>query len=115
MNDIPDFTQYIVLVKQFSADELLPVIERFAYNLTVAIRHIWSNESMDCGRQLKCILLINEIQHRTTARIPNLRLGRDEWGADFWAMVSEYADQDPEVSVQVGEALRFSCGKVQRK
>ncbi len=60
-------------------DQRLHFYEVLAHNLTVAIRGVWSDESISDAEKVERIKWINEILHRSTAKVYVLRLKSHVW------------------------------------
>lgn len=90
-------------------EQRLRFYELLSHNLTVCIRSVWSDDSLTDGKKLDQIKLINEILHRTTAKISVIRLNTHEWSeSDTWTMIQGWASKNQEVMGHIGWAIRIS-------
>lgn len=94
---------------KLSDEQRLHFYEVLAHNLTVAIRGIWSDESIGDAEKVERMKWINEIQHRVTAKVYVLRLKTHEWTEeDFESLILGYIASHPGIAKEVRWAVRSS-------
>ncbi|HEY7426089.1 MAG TPA: hypothetical protein VH682_17800 [Gemmataceae bacterium] len=96
-------------MKTLTEEQRLHFYEVLAHNLTVAIRGVWSDRSIDDTEKVERIKWINEILHRATAKVWVLRLKTHEWAEeDFGSMIREYIEQHEGIKAEVLAAVNRS-------
>jgi hypothetical protein len=92
-----------------SDEQQLHFYEVLAHNLTVAIRVVWSDESIGDAEKVDRMKWINEILHRVTAKVSLLRLSTHEWPEeDLESLILDYITSHPSIASHVDQAVRFS-------
>jgi hypothetical protein len=85
-------TKFAEQLAVLTEEQRLHFYELLAHYLTVAIRGVWSDEAINDAEKVERIKWINEILHRTTAKVWVLRLKTHEWTEeDFGSLVCGYA------------------------
>jgi hypothetical protein len=101
--------RYAEQMAKLSEEQRLSFYEVFAHNLTIAIRSIWSDESIDDSEKVDRIKWVNEILHRATAKVWVLRLKSHEWSeVDFEDLIRGYASDNPGIVGEVRKAVNRS-------
>jgi len=94
---------------ELSQEDRLHFYEVLAHNLTVAIRGVWSDESISDAEKVDRMKWVNEILHRVTAKVYVLRLKTHEWTeTDFEQLILEYVAAHPRIASEVASAVRSS-------
>jgi hypothetical protein len=94
---------------KLSDEQRLHFYEVLAHNLTVAVRGIWSDESIDNAEKIDRIKWVNEILHRVTAKVWVLRRKTHEWTeADFGDLIRGYVGQNDGIKEEVFGAVSRS-------
>jgi hypothetical protein len=92
-----------------TAEQRLHFYEVLAHNLTVAIRGVWSDASIDDAEKVERMKWVNEVLHRATAKVWVLRLKTHEWTEeDFGSLVEGYIDQHPGIRHEIHATLNRS-------
>lgn len=95
------------LVESLSEGERLRFYELFSLQLTVAIRIVITDSLIGDRDKLRKVDLINEILHRSTAKIPVMRLGTHAWTEhSFWEMIAGYVSLDQAICPLVKQATK---------
>jgi hypothetical protein len=80
-----------------------------AHNLTIGIRAIWSDESIDPIEQVSHLKWMNEVMHRVLNRLSDLHGDHGLWTeADLWQTIQSIVVHDHAVAGEVGGAIQFS-------
>lgn len=100
---------YASQIGGLNGEQRLYFYEVLAHQLTIAARGVWSdNQSTDAEKVLQ-LKGINEILHRVTARVFNLRLRSDNWTeTDISACIDSCVSQTPAIGPYVGSAITDS-------
>ena len=103
-------------VAELDEERRLHLYELLAHNLTVAIRCVWSDESIGAAEKVERIKWINEILHTATAKVWALRLRTHTWSEeDFGAIVRDYVEKHEGIEEVVRWAVHSSyrtvCGE----
>ena len=94
---------------KLSEEQRLHFYEVLAHNLTVAIRGVWSDQTITDGEKVERMKWINEILHRATAKVYVLRLKTHEWTEeDFGSLIKGYAEAHDGIKRQVFSAVNRS-------
>jgi len=94
---------------KLSGEQRLHFYELLAENLTVAIRGIWSNESISDAENVDRIKWVNELLHRVTAKVSVLRLKTHEWTEeDFGSLTRDIVSQSECIKGEVILAVKRS-------
>jgi hypothetical protein len=81
------------VIESFQEAERLRFYELFSLQLTNMIRVVTGDSMIEDREKIKRVELINEILHRSTAKIPAMRLKTHEWTEkSFWGMVAGYVN-----------------------
>jgi hypothetical protein len=100
---------YAEQVLKLTADQRLHFYEVLAHNLTVAIRGVWSDESMSDAEKVNRMKHINEILHRVTAKVYVERLKTHEWTEDdFGNMICGWVGDCERLKTEVFGAINRS-------
>ena len=100
---------YATRIGGLTDERRLHFYELLAHNLTVAVRAVWSDESLGDAEKVDRMKWINEILHRVTAKVRVLRLKTHEWTeADFAADVRHWVSQNRAIAGDVGWAIKSS-------
>jgi hypothetical protein len=101
--------QFAERLAVLTPEQRLHFYEVLAHDLTVAIRGIWSDESLSDAEKVERIKWVNEVLHRATAKVWVLRLQTHEWTKeDFGSLVRAYADQNPGIKGELLAAVNRS-------
>src|SRR3954462_1383178 len=91
---------------KLNESQRLHFYEVLAHNLTVSIRGVWSEQSINDAEKIERIKWINEILHRATAKVWVLRLNTHEWTEeDFGSLMAGYVADCPGIAGEVRAAL----------
>lgn len=104
MDSIPDIFKNL---KTRDNEAKLLFYDRLGFNLTIAIRSIWSNNEISDKQKVELIKIINEVSHLTFNW--TWRLKKDDQAFDDLACLSDiknYAKQDERVAGEIGEAVK---------
>jgi hypothetical protein len=81
--------------------------------LTIAARAVWSDNNFTDSEVVTQLKEMNELLHRVTARVFNLRMGEDKWTeVDMNSFIHNCVSQAPAIGPYVGFAIRDSYGVV---
>ena len=87
--------------------------EHFSHALTLSVRGVWSDESLDDAKKVECMKWLNEIMYRVVLKIAALRLNRNEVPeAETWAAIQHYIWLCPEIDGHVTVAAINSYQRV---
>src|SRR5262249_23694405 len=96
-------------MEKLTEEQRLSFYEALAHNLTVSIRGVWSDATINDAEKVDRIKWINEVLHRVTAKIRVLRLKTHEWTeADFGEMMRGWASHNEAVKAELFEAVNRS-------
>ncbi len=99
-------TRFAERTAALTAGQRLHFYEVPAHNLTVAIRGVWSDDSIGDAEKVERIRWVNEILHRATAKVWVLRLNTHEWTEeDFGSLVAGCVAHCPGIAAEVRAAL----------
>jgi hypothetical protein len=99
-----------------SEEQRLLFYEVFAYELTVTIGDVCSNESLSDADKVERVRRINEVLHRVTAKVYVLRLHTREWTEeDFGKLIRDMAGRNEGVMTEVFWAVNRSYQSVTGK
>jgi hypothetical protein len=102
-------SEFVRLMASLNDEQMLHFYEVLAHNLTMAIRSIWSDESITADEKVERIKWVNEILHRTTAKVWVLRLKTHEWTEeDFASDIGHYIALNPSIAIEVSSAVSRS-------
>jgi hypothetical protein len=110
-NEQTSFTpsEFVRQMASLNDEQRLHFYEVLAHNLTVAIRGIWSEESITADEKIERIKWVNEILHSTTAKVWVLRLKTHEWTEeDFGSDIDHYIALNPSIATEVSSAVSRS-------
>lgn len=100
---------FVEQVNKLTPEQKLHFYELLAHNLTISIRGVWSDSSINDAEKLEQIKWINEVSHRMTAKIWVLRLNTHEWTEiDIWHLISSTVDQKPNIQGHLTSAITQS-------
>jgi hypothetical protein len=98
--------RYAERMAVLTEEQRLHFYEVLAHNLTVAIRGVWSDASIDNVEKVERMKWINEILHRATAKVWVLRLKTHEWTeADFGSLIRGYGEQHEGIKEELLRAI----------
>lgn len=101
-------SEFVRQMASLNDEQRLHFYEVLAHNLTVVIRNIWSDESITADEKVERIRIkwVNEILHRTTAKVWALRLKTHEWTEeDFGSDIGHYIALNPGIATEVSSAV----------
>jgi hypothetical protein len=110
-NEQMSFTpsEFVRQMASLNDEQRLHFYEVLAHNLTVAIRSIWSDESITADEKVERIKWVNEILHSSTAKVWVLRLKTHEWTEeDFGSGIAHYIALNPGIATEVSSAVSRS-------
>jgi hypothetical protein len=106
---------YVRQVGNLPPESLIRFYEILAHNLTVSIRAIWSDETLNDAQRVERMKWLNEIMHRVVLKSAALRRGRNECTeADTWKMMQHYISLCPEIGADVAFSTLSSYQIVER-
>jgi hypothetical protein len=83
--------------------------DQLAFNLTIAIRSIWSNPALSDKEKVEKIKIINELSHRIFHWIWRLKKDDETFNdLDCLSDIKNYATQDKHVAGEIGLAVSAS-------
>lgn len=104
---------YAGQIGSLNDEQRLYFYELFAYQLTIAARGVWSDNNFSDGQVVTQLKQINELLHRVTARVFNLRLQKDNWTeADMSSCIHNCVSQAPAIGPYVESAISDSYSVV---
>lgn len=96
-------------VSKLALEQQIQFYERFAHELTIAIRSIWSDATISDQEKVDQMKWINEIMHRIPNKLSQLRNPTYEWtNESFEAMVQHWVKQNPAICKNVNHAINGS-------
>ncbi len=96
-------------VAGLTGEQRLHFYEVLAHNLTVAIRGIWSDESISDTEKVERMKWVNEILHGATAKVWVLRIKLHEWTEeDFVSDIIHYVNLNSGIVGEVSAAVHRS-------
>lgn len=96
-------------VSKLPLDQQITFYERLAHELTIAVRGIWSDDTLAAGEKVDRMKWINEIMHRIPNKLAQLRHASHHWDdQDFEAMVAHWTLQNPSLVKVVNRAINAS-------
>jgi hypothetical protein len=94
---------------RLDTEQRLRFYEVFAHDLTVAIRGIWSDESITPDEKVERIKWVNEILHSATAKVWIVRLKTHEWTEkDTGSDIAHYCGLNSGIESEVVAAFNRS-------
>lgn len=100
---------YAGQIGSLNDEQRLYFYEVFAHQLTIAVRGVWSDNNLTDSEKVVALKEINEILHRVTARVFNLRLREDEWiEKDMFSCICGWVSKAPAIGPYVGSAIADS-------
>jgi hypothetical protein len=100
---------YVSLISNLSQLQRVSFYERLAHNITIAIRAIWSDETMTDTAKIQTMKWLNEIQHRVVTKISVERLVLHEWKeSDMIRMIEECTKECPSIGSEITWAIKAS-------
>src|SRR5262245_3941438 len=98
---------------KLTEEQRLSFYEGLAHDLTVAIRCVWSNQSITDAEKVDRIKWVNEILHGVTAKVRVLRTKSHEWTEEnFGQMIRHCVNQCPGITQVVYDSLNRSYRQV---
>lgn len=98
--------EFVSKTAGLNGDRRLRFYEALSHNLTVAIRGIWSDDSISAAEKVERMRWVNEILHSATAKVCVLRLKTHEWTEeDFGSLVAHCVGVCPGIAGEVGAAI----------
>ncbi len=102
-------SEFVSQMACLNDEQRLHFYEVLAHNLTVAIRSIWSDETITANEKVERMKWVNEILHSTTAKVWVLRLKTHEWTEeDFGSNIAHYIALNPGIATEVSSAVSRS-------
>ncbi len=103
------YLDYSRQVASLTPDERAQFYELLAHNLTVCVRSVWTNASLDDAEKVHRMRIYNEILHRTTQKMVSMRSNPEEWPeADFAAMIEGWLAENPQLRADCEAAISRS-------
>lgn len=98
---------YAGQISSLNDEQRLHFYEVLAHQLTIADRGVWSDNHFTDSEKVAQLKAINEILHRVTARVFNLRLRTDNWTeADMSSCIHGWVSQAAAIGPYVGSAIK---------
>jgi hypothetical protein len=98
---------YAGQIGSLSDEQRLHFYEVLAHQLTIAARGVWSDNHFTDSEKVAQLEAINEILHRVTARVFNLRLRTDNWTETHMSScIQGWVSQAPAIGPYVGSAIK---------
>jgi hypothetical protein len=108
-----DFVQQVGSLPQ---ESLIRFYELLAHNLTVSVRAIWSDETLNDSQRVVKMKWLNEIMHRVVLKSAALRMDRNELSeADTWSIIEHYISVCPDIATDMSFAIIGSYQVVDRQ
>lgn len=100
---------YAGQIGSLNEEQRLYFYEVLAHQLTIAMRGVWSDNNFTDSEKVAQLKEINEILHRVTARVFNLRLRGDRWTEkDMFSSIHDWVSQAPAIGPHVESAIEDS-------
>ena len=107
---------FVQVIGDFPSDIKMAYYVNFAHSLTIAVRGIWSDESLDVSDRLERLKWINELMHRFINRVIDLRAEVQNWNEeDMWQTLCVTVAQCPAINGDVGGAMFSAYQRTQRQ
>jgi hypothetical protein len=104
---------YVKQVGSLPPEDLIRFYEIFAHALTVSVRGIWSDETLNDSQKVEVMKWLNEIMHQVVLKSAGLRLNQNELSeVDTWEMIQHYVSLCPEIGGHVAVACISSYQRV---
>lgn len=98
--------KFIKVTSNLSEEEKLQFYERFAMNLTISNRDIWSEETCGDSDKVKQMKWMNELMHQVLLRMYSLRRGNEDSSDEkFWKTICHWASLNKISAGHIGGAL----------
>jgi hypothetical protein len=106
MEKVSDLLKY---VKQLDSAKKLEFYDRLGFNLTIAVRSIWSNPVTSDKEKIEAIKIVNELSHRVFNWMWKLRDGDQTFeDSNCFSVIEDYARQNREAAGEIAEAFKSS-------
>ncbi|MBU2713197.1 hypothetical protein [Zooshikella harenae] len=107
--EVVNILKFGELVSRLPIDGQITFYERFAHELTIVIRCVWSNEKIDDAEKVDRMKWLNEIIHRIPSKLSQLRNQNYEWeNTQFEEMVLHWVKQNTAICKEVNNAIGYS-------
>jgi predicted alpha/beta-fold hydrolase len=104
---------FVEQIERLNDEQQLYFYEILAHQLTIATRGVWSDKNATDTEKVTRLKEINEILHRVTARVFNLRRGEDQWAeADMLSFIRGSVRRAPAIGPYVESAITDSYSVV---
>ena len=103
------------LIGQLNDEERITFYEILAHNLTVCVRGVWCEESINDREKVERMKGINEIMHRVVMKSAMLRVNRNGWSElDSWEDIKHWVSCSPKIESIIEWALETSYNSCRR-
>ena len=105
-NAVTKLEQLFFQVSTWTQSEKSRFYRSLSLNMTIAIRSIWSDDTLADQEKIERIKWINEVHHRLINHMADLAHEKPlERDSDVWEMVQDYAQECPAIKGQLGQAI----------
>ena len=97
---------FVHAISKLTSDAKIAYYMNVSRNLTVSIRGIWSDETLNAADKLERLKWSNELMHRVINRVIDLRTEPHIWNEeDIWQLLHTTLAQCPVIHPDMDEAL----------
>lgn len=107
---------FVQIIGQLPSEVKIAYYVNFAHSLTVAVRGIWSDDTLNVSDRLGQLKWMNELMHRVINRVIDLRAEPHLWNEEaIWQLLRATVAQCPAINGEVGGAMLSAYERTQEQ